>query len=212
MGWLLVARYLYQECALSSGSRGLLQYSFSVEDDVWSLLWVQLGYLAGLQVILCFVMVFLDYSDESGSNAVDHAQSTSSPRSKPTSSSASVPVPAVEDSGTNNRSTNPADSKLQPLLAVAGNGDDDFRDDDDDAMPAAVPTALEFQNLSYSVKIPPSKACGKPTQRKLLTNITGFVVGTVPCVGVVLPSPLAALGRPLVCFVNCMLLRDGLYW
>ena len=162
--------YLYQECALSSGSRGLMEYSFSVDDDVWSLFYVQIGYLVGLQVVLLCVFQFVDFSDESGSNAVDHSGASNAseePRSR-RARSATPQSPGAAPAGDLRTG---ADDKTQPLLQFIGGA---AGDGEDIGTTGSAPTALEFRDLCYSVTIPAEKACGKSTQRQLLTNITGF--------------------------------------
>ena len=172
-----LASYMYQECVLSSGGRALESYSFKPTDDVWSMLWIQLGYLAGLQVALYAVLVFVDYSDESGSNAVTHdgaPAAASSPKAKGRHAKAKATTLGssisrhnstdgdgdVESGGTRRRRTPvmAEDTKRQPLLAVAAGVDDD--DDNEygdgegtEAILSAPKTALEFRNLCYSVKV-----------------------------------------------------------
>ena len=143
-----------------------MEYSFKPTDDVWSLFSIQIGYLFGLQVLLSVVMLFVDYSDESGSNANSHNAAASSSTSTP-----SAPVTPGEDVQTlfNNAAAN--NPKRQPLLSVAGA---QFAGERDEEVPTSVPTSIEFRNLSYSVRVPAQKRCGKPTQRQLLTNINGY--------------------------------------
>jgi hypothetical protein len=57
--------YLYRECALSSGERALMEYAFSADDDVWSLLCVRWQALvvvvvaAAAAVVVVLVAAFL---------------------------------------------------------------------------------------------------------------------------------------------------------
>lgn len=137
--------------------------------------YVQLGYLAGLQLLLFLVMFFIDFSDESGGNAVTHEPQSPLPSriSLPTTSSVAV------NNGSSTLISVTNDSKQQPLLDVVqadGIGIEAGYIETIDASytSLAVPTLIEFKNLSYSVTIPSQKRCGQATQRKLLTTINGY--------------------------------------
>ncbi len=102
----------------------------------------------GLQVLLSFVLVFVDYSDESGNSTVDHETSSASSSSSDASSSSSPSSPAVAAKGATHiavTKTSPRgralrqqqqhqqNPRLQPLLSPVdledgGIGGDDLLD------------------------------------------------------------------------------------